>query len=149
MTESVIVDIPSPYNAIVGRDWLHRMKGVAVTLHQVTKFANHRGEETLLLRSRKAKQCYLAMVSTKAAMKEVQLIEEEHEVLDDVRRDPKAKVVEDQIRYELDEPSSDCFFLTGTNLKERERTELIQFRGLCMDTLQDVQKMTPTSLNMS
>ncbi|XP_057506541.1 uncharacterized protein LOC130789742 [Actinidia eriantha] len=26
MTEFVVVDIPSPYNAIVGRDWLHRMK---------------------------------------------------------------------------------------------------------------------------
>ncbi|GFZ07044.1 hypothetical protein Acr_18g0012140 [Actinidia rufa] len=74
-----------------------------------------------------AKQCYLATVSTKAAMKEVQLVEEEHEVLEDVGRDLKAKVVEDLIRYELDEPSLDCFFLAGANLKEREKTELIQF----------------------
>ena len=58
-------------------------------------------------------------------MQEVQLIEKEHEVLEDVGRDPEAKVIEDLIRYELDEPSSDCFFLTGANLKERERTELI------------------------
>ncbi|GFY97772.1 hypothetical protein Acr_12g0003130 [Actinidia rufa] len=33
MTEFVVVDIPSPYNAIVGRDWLHKMKGVVSTLH--------------------------------------------------------------------------------------------------------------------
>ena len=47
-------------------------------------------------------------------MKEVQLIEEEQ----DVERDLKAKVVEDLISFELDEPSSDCFFLMGANLEE-------------------------------
>ena len=72
-----------------------------------------------------AKQCYLAMITIKAAMKEVQFIEEEQEILDDVGRDPKAKVVEDLIHYELDEPSSYRFFLTSANLEERERTELI------------------------
>ncbi|GFZ00573.1 hypothetical protein Acr_14g0002080 [Actinidia rufa] len=30
MTEFVVVDIPSSYNAIVGIDWLHKMKGVAL-----------------------------------------------------------------------------------------------------------------------
>ena len=54
------------------------------------------------------------------------LIEEEQEVLEDVERDPRAKVVEDLIRFELDEQSSNRFFLTGENLEERERTELIQ-----------------------
>ena len=42
-------------------------------------------------------------------------------------RDPKAKVMEDLIRYELDELSSDRFFLLSANLEERERTEFIQF----------------------
>ena len=46
-----------------------------------------------------AKQCYHATVSTKAAMKEMQLVEEEHEVLEDVGRNPEAKVME--IRYAL------------------------------------------------
>ena len=51
--------------------------------------------------------------------------EEEHEVLENVERDLEAKVVEDLICYELDEPSSDCFFLIGANWEARERTELI------------------------
>ena len=51
-------------------------------------------------------------------MKEVKLIEEEREVLEYVGRDPKAKVVEDLIRYELDNPTTDRFFRTGTNLEE-------------------------------
>ena len=89
------------------------------TLHLVIKFASPRGEETLYGDQVAAKQCYPGKVSTKTAMKEVQLIEE-HEVLEDVGRDPEAKVVEDLIRYELDEPSSDRFVLEQTWSNERE-----------------------------
>ena len=60
-------------------------------------------------------------------MWEVQLVEEEREVLEDVDRTHEAKVMEDLVRYDLDEPSSDRFFLTSSNLKERERTEFIEF----------------------
>ncbi|GFZ21894.1 hypothetical protein Acr_29g0010560 [Actinidia rufa] len=72
------------------------------------------------------KQCYLATVSTKMAMKEVQMIEEDIEVLEDVGRDPEVKVIEELVRYELDEPGPDRFFLVGSDLNECERTELIQ-----------------------
>ncbi|XP_057488466.1 uncharacterized protein LOC130774448 [Actinidia eriantha] len=126
MTEFVVVDIPSPYNAIVGRDWFPRMKGMASTLHQAIKFVMPRGEETIYGDQVAAKQCYLAMVSTKTAVKEVQMVEEDIEVLEDVGRDPEAKVIEELVRYELDEPSSDRFFLTGSDLNEFDRTELIQ-----------------------
>ena len=60
-------------------------------------------------------------------MKEVQLIEEDLNVLENVGRDPKTKVVEDLVHYELDEPSLDNFFLTNANLEEQGRIELIQF----------------------
>ena len=56
------------------------------------------------------------MISTKTAMKEVQLIKEERNVLENVGRDPEAKVVENLMRYELDKPSSNCFFLIYANL---------------------------------
>ncbi|GFY98393.1 hypothetical protein Acr_12g0009340 [Actinidia rufa] len=69
MTEFVVVDIPSPYNAIMGRDWLHRMKGVASTFHQAIKFLTLRGEEAIYGDQVAAKQCYLATVLTKMAMK--------------------------------------------------------------------------------
>ncbi|GFZ11580.1 hypothetical protein Acr_22g0009780 [Actinidia rufa] len=71
-----------------------------------------------------AKQCYLATVSTKVAMKEVQMVDEKWAVLEDVGKTLEAKVMEDLIRYELNEPSSDRFFLTSANLKEQERTEV-------------------------
>ena len=73
------------------------------------------------------KQCYLVMVSTKATMKKVQLVEEEKEILENVGRIPEAKVVEDRMLYDLNEPSYNSFFLLGSNLTEWERTELIEF----------------------
>ena len=74
-----------------------------------------------------AKQCYLTTISTKVAINEVHLVKEELEVLKDVGRILENKGMEDLIRYKLNEPSSNYFFLMGTNLKERERTELIKF----------------------
>ena len=49
------------------------------------------------------------------------MVKEEREVLEDVSRTLEAKVVEDLIRYELDEPSSNHYFLVGSNMKEREK----------------------------
>ena len=57
-----------------------------------------------------------------AEMKSVQVMEE-GELLEDVRKIPKEKVLKDLFRYELDELSSDYFFLIGLNLKEWERID--------------------------
>ncbi|GFZ18424.1 hypothetical protein Acr_27g0001630 [Actinidia rufa] len=69
-------------------------------------------------------------------MKEVQLVKEEREVLEDVDRTLEDKVVEDLLRYDLDEQCLGCYFLVGLNMKEGESTELIEFLnaniGSCM-----------------
>ncbi|XP_057501675.1 uncharacterized protein LOC130785510 [Actinidia eriantha] len=96
-TKFVVIDICSLYNAIIGRDWIHMMKGSP--LH-CTRSLNLIPPE---------------------------FVEEEREVLKVVGRNPKDKVVEDLIRYELNEPRSDLYFLVGLNVKEWERTELIEF----------------------
>ncbi|GFY88776.1 hypothetical protein Acr_06g0007160 [Actinidia rufa] len=125
ITEFVVVDIPSPYNVIVGRDWLHKMKGVASTLHQAIKFLTPRGEEAIYGDQVAAKQCYLATVSTKVAVKEVQMVKEDIEMLEDVGCDPEAKVIEELVRYELDEPSSDRFFLVGGRRSAPEHVDAV------------------------
>ncbi|GFZ18287.1 hypothetical protein Acr_27g0000260 [Actinidia rufa] len=48
----------------------------------------------------------------------VQFVEEEHKVLQHIRRNPEAKVVKTYVHFELDEPSSGHFSLIGANLKE-------------------------------
>uniref|UniRef100_A0A2N9GEY5 RNase H type-1 domain-containing protein n=1 Tax=Fagus sylvatica TaxID=28930 RepID=A0A2N9GEY5_FAGSY len=42
-TEFIVIRGSSPYNAIVGRDWLHRMKAVPSTLHQKLRFPTEEG----------------------------------------------------------------------------------------------------------
>ncbi|XP_026421422.1 uncharacterized protein LOC113317485 [Papaver somniferum] len=39
-----MVDAPSPYNAIVRRRWVHKLKGVAATFHQYLRFPTPQGE---------------------------------------------------------------------------------------------------------
>ena len=106
-------------------------------LHEVIIFTTL-GDEEMFYRDQVAsKHCYLATVSTKAVMKSVQLVEEEREMLEDVGIIPKKMVVKDLILYELDEPSSDHFFLVVSNIKERERIELVDFLKL------NVEKCSP------
>ena len=54
-------------------------------------------------------------------------MEEKKKVLEDVGRTSEAKVIEDLIHYNLNEPSSDCFFLKGSHLTKQDRIELIEF----------------------
>uniref|UniRef100_A0A2N9I0I0 Uncharacterized protein n=1 Tax=Fagus sylvatica TaxID=28930 RepID=A0A2N9I0I0_FAGSY len=37
-TEFVVIDVPSPYTAIMGRRWLHRLKAVPSSFHQKLRF---------------------------------------------------------------------------------------------------------------
>ena len=86
-------------------------------------------------------------------MKEVQLIKEELEVLEDVRRDLKAKVVKDLICYELDEPSLDHFFLIDANLRNEREPSSSSFLKLISrsshEHLTRCPGLIPTLSNMS
>jgi hypothetical protein len=64
-TEFIVVRGTSPYNAIVGRDWLHRMKAVPSTLHQKLRFPTEEGVMEINGDQVTAKQCVLAAVTQK------------------------------------------------------------------------------------
>ncbi|XP_026461075.1 uncharacterized protein LOC113362795 [Papaver somniferum] len=42
-TSFSVVDAPSPYNAIIGRRWVHKIKGIASTYHQCLRFPSPEG----------------------------------------------------------------------------------------------------------
>jgi len=41
--EFMVVDTDSPYNIILGRNWIHKMKAVPSTYHQLIKFPTPSG----------------------------------------------------------------------------------------------------------
>ena len=61
-TEFLVVQESSPYNAIMGRDWLHRMKTVPSTLHQKLRFPTIEGIMEMNGDQVATKQCVLAIV---------------------------------------------------------------------------------------
>jgi len=46
--EFTVVDLPMPFDAIVGRPWLHQMRAVPSVYHQCVKFMSPTGETTIL-----------------------------------------------------------------------------------------------------
>ncbi len=64
-TEFIVIHGSSPYNAIMGRDWLHQMRVVPLTLHQKLCFPTKdrimevNGDQVA------AKQCVLAAINRK------------------------------------------------------------------------------------
>lgn len=48
--EFIIVNKPSAYNVILGRDWLHRMDAEASTRCQMLKFISNNGKEVVTVR---------------------------------------------------------------------------------------------------
>jgi hypothetical protein len=76
-TEFFVLNAFSPYNAILGSLWLHRMGAVPSTLHQRLRFPTPQGVMEILGDQLAAKQCLVAAIKHKS-----QLPQEPREGLD-------------------------------------------------------------------
>uniref|UniRef100_A0A2N9HH77 Uncharacterized protein n=1 Tax=Fagus sylvatica TaxID=28930 RepID=A0A2N9HH77_FAGSY len=65
-TEFVVIDVPSPYTAIMGRRWLHRLKAVPSSFHQKLRFPTDFGIMEIKGDQVASKQCIMAAQSEKA-----------------------------------------------------------------------------------
>lgn len=73
LIDFVVIDAKSAYNAIMGRGWIHKMEGVASTLHQVMRCLALDGKKPVDIRGdqQMAQQCYhLAMTEEEGVEKE-------------------------------------------------------------------------------
>ncbi|XP_058208218.1 uncharacterized protein LOC131321231 [Rhododendron vialii] len=106
--EFVVVDAPSPYNAILGRNWLHSIKAVASTYHQLVRYIGAHGrQEDLLGDQLQARQCYISAVGKTLSSKRVHWVEVPNKlVLEDVGSFPEEKSIEDLIKFPLNEDAS-------------------------------------------
>ncbi len=66
-TEFTVIQALSPYNAIMGKDWLHRMKVVPSTLHKKLRFPTKNGVIEVNGNQVAAKQCILVAIGRKVS----------------------------------------------------------------------------------
>ena len=54
----LVLDCRSPYNAIMGRPWIHEMRAIPSTYHQMIKFPTKWGVREIKGEQRAARECY-------------------------------------------------------------------------------------------
>nr|XP_009396906.1 PREDICTED: uncharacterized protein LOC103981877 [Musa acuminata subsp. malaccensis] len=63
MTTFLVVDLPTAYNAILGRPTLNKVRAVVSTYYQTIKFPTHAGVGEVMGSPRESRRCYLIAVS--------------------------------------------------------------------------------------
>ena len=71
MVEFIVMDMDSPYNAILDRTWLGMMKGVASPYHQKLKFPSKEGIVVFQGKQEDACHCFGLVVQSAMAEKRV------------------------------------------------------------------------------
>ena len=61
-TEFLVVDVPSPYTAIMGRRWLHKLNAVPSSLHQKLRFPTDFGIIEIKGEQVASKQCIMVAI---------------------------------------------------------------------------------------
>jgi hypothetical protein len=61
-TEFIVINVPSPYTAIMGQIWLHRLKAVPSSLHQKLRFPTDFGIMEIKGDQVASKQCIMAAI---------------------------------------------------------------------------------------
>ena len=117
-TEFVVVDAPSPYNAIVGRTWLHDIKGIASTYHQRLKFPRPNGREVVTGDQITAKQCVLVVAPDQKKVNKIDAPEPKEDELGKVGREPADKSIKGLKKIQVDDEDQERFFLLGQELPE-------------------------------
>ena len=58
----IVIDVFSPYTAIMGRPWLHTLKAVSSTLHQKVKYPSGGQVLEIVGSQAAARQCLVAAI---------------------------------------------------------------------------------------
>ena len=88
-TKFVVMDNPSAYNIILGRPWIHEMKAVPSTYHQVIRFPTPWGVKEVRGEQFVSRDCYQTSFQANVQMKGVNTIQH-----DESRSENEARPVE-------------------------------------------------------
>lgn len=123
-----MVDVPSSYNAIIGRTWLHRMRAVSFTYHQMIKFPGSNGIEKIMGNQKVAQQCFISIIKKALKAHWVQIVEVPyHSTIEDGGGNPVEKVVEGLKKIQVNETDPERYFQIRKTLTKDEDAELIKF----------------------
>ncbi|XP_028093001.1 uncharacterized protein LOC114293164 [Camellia sinensis] len=112
--EFLVINTPSPYNAILGRPWIHQMEAVPLTYHQLIRFPTEHGVEQISRDQVVSKHCFMAALKAKQLYNRVEMVEvAEQPVLEDVWGIPEEKMVEDFEKVLVKEDDPEKYFLIG------------------------------------
>ncbi|XP_070682894.1 uncharacterized protein [Malus domestica] len=122
----VIIDAPSAYNAIMGRDWIHRMDGEASTRCQVMRCLSTDGQTTIDIKGDQleARKCY--SMATDIKTNKEQLTEDPPQQ-DQENGDQEPPTIEPLREEVLDPTDPEKRIWVGSLLSDAEVEELMKF----------------------
>ncbi|XP_028092886.1 uncharacterized protein LOC114293065 [Camellia sinensis] len=129
-TDFTVIDTPSLYNIVLGRPWLHAMRVVPSTLHQLLRFPTEFGIEEVKRNQVQAKNCSITAMKYTYTVREAEMAEvedEDQEVLDNVGKEPANKSQKPLKKVLVQERDEERFFLLELGLAEEEKRKLEAF----------------------
>ncbi|GAV86322.1 hypothetical protein CFOL_v3_29754 [Cephalotus follicularis] len=120
----LVVDTPSPYNAIVGRPGLNLLEAIVSMRHLLVKFPTRFGVGEVRGDQQAARQCYNTTISDKG--KDQALPIANVELRGDMEPE-RPQSVEDVLQVPMEEGKNEKVFQVGSQLGEAENGELITF----------------------
>ncbi|XP_028058878.1 uncharacterized protein LOC114262711 [Camellia sinensis] len=125
--EFLVINTPSPYNAILGHPWIHQMEAVPSTYHQLIHFPAEHKVEQISGTHVASKHCFMAVLKAKQLCNRVQTVKvAEQPVLEDVGGAPEEKIVEDLEKVLVKEDDPEKYCLIGTSLGVDEKLQLLE-----------------------
>ncbi|GAV65577.1 hypothetical protein CFOL_v3_09092, partial [Cephalotus follicularis] len=120
----LVVDTPSPYNAIIGQPGLNLMEAIVSMRHLLMKFPTRYGVGEARGDQQAARQCYKTAVMDKGKDKVLPIAKVE--LRGDVEPE-RPQPIEDVIQVPLEEGNTERVIQVGSQLGEVEKGELITF----------------------
>ncbi|GAV79379.1 hypothetical protein CFOL_v3_22844 [Cephalotus follicularis] len=120
----LVVDTPSPYNAIIWRPGMNLMEAIVSTRHLLVKFPTRFGVGEVRGDQQAARQCYKTAISDKGKDKVLPIANVK---LRGDMEPERPQPVEDVVQVPLEEGNTEKVFQVGSQLGEAEKGELITF----------------------
>ncbi|XP_065050275.1 uncharacterized protein LOC135680323 [Musa acuminata AAA Group] len=122
MTTFLVVDLPTAYNAILGRPTLNKVRAVVSTYYQTIKFPTSAGVREITGSPRESRRCYLTAVSLgRRARTEAPLEDPRETKKPTPHPEPRGSTVDIPLREARPEQT----VRIGSELPEREREQLV------------------------